>query len=153
MLVSCREVHQRVVDFSDKLVQLGLAHRHVGPAYRGAKWNAIFFYFTAGGGDYFRRWLDNRDASLEYAKRKLDDLSLLMRSPVPSFGEFDLAGISHETLRTYLETAERLDILTLNTEGGSDPAFFVYERKMYNRYVVSPVLDDLVNFLLDYDVN
>ena len=150
-MVFCQKVHKCVVDFGIKLLQLGLAHRHGGPAYRGAKWNAIFFYLPAGAADSIRRWLDHRDASLEYTKQMLDELSLLMREPVPSLQEFNLAGISTERLITYLGTAEDRGIVTKVVEEG--PAFIVLDPKAFNQIVAVPALDDVVDGLIDFPAN
>lgn len=147
-IVFFNEVNTWLVKLGDSLVALGLATKHLGPAYRGARWDAVFFNLVGKAAEFIKEWLANRGVSLEHSKRFLNQYAMLAKSPVPTLQEFDLAGISRETLLTYLGTALDREIVTKVVEQG--PAFLVLDQEEYKRDVARPVLKEMLHTLVDF---
>ena len=139
-------VRPLVVGLGNQLVELELATTHVGPAYRGAKWNATFFEFAGVVGQSIKRWLDDKETSLEPVERLLKQLELLRKSPIPSLQEFDFKGIGGEVLGTLLNTAMSRGIISKMVDQG--PAFLILDQNLYDQLVLTPVFKKVVDDIL-----
>jgi hypothetical protein len=145
-LLTHSTVRSLAVGLGNRLVELELATTHVGPAYRGAKWNATVFEFAGVVGQSIKRWLDDKETSLEPVERSLKQLELLRKFPIPSLQEFDSNGIGWEALVALLGTAMSRGIISEVVDQG--PAFLILDQILYDQLVVTPVFNKLVDDIL-----
>lgn len=145
-ILEYKSVHPHVIALVSQLVQQDLAVMYVAPAYSRANWKATFIYYPAAVAELITRFVVDQGVILENADRLLNEYSLLRKSPVPSLREFDLAGISKETLHEYMGNALDRHIVTKVVEEG--PAFLVLDQKSYEQVVLRPSFERIVDELL-----
>jgi len=147
VLISHDKLHPYAFQFAQGLVKLNLAISYIGPAYRGAKWKAIFIHFPIEIGQEINNYLEKNQVSLSMPEELLNQYNLLQQPIMPSIREFKNSGLTEEKLEKYIQTALNQEVVSKLTDDG--PAFLIHNRVRYKDLVLKLIFDELIDAMLN----
>lgn len=142
-LIQHEKLHTQVMRLADELSDQELAVTYSDKAYRGAKWDAKFVYFPVAVARSLHKFLTQSQSGLELPAQLLSHYSLFKTSPVPSLRDFGNAGVTKQEVERYVAEAIKDGAITNVVESG--PAFLVIDQKDYEKIVLWPLFDLMIN--------
>jgi hypothetical protein len=144
-LVHHKKITSILIEIGHDLERSKLASIYSAPAYRGAKWEAYFIYFSVNAAEI----LLNKQAtvtSFDAMAIEMRKIIMLRKTPVPSASEFIASGIVKEELFVKVKSAIESGAISKLSDNG--PAFIILDESLYRKMILVPMIDNIINTIL-----